>query len=73
VVGHLAELCGPASLLESLGGLSGDASDELEVLVEVQNRQPGQLGEGGDEHVGDGRRAVLALASVESVVVLSRR
>jgi hypothetical protein len=48
--------------LQSLGGLSGDASDELEVLVEVQNSQPGHFGGGGDEHIGDGRCAVLALA-----------
>jgi len=31
---------------------------KLEVLVEVPNRQPRQLGWGGDEHIGDGLRSV---------------
>lgn len=41
--------------------LSCDAGDELEVLVEVQDGRSGLFGCGGDEHVGDVRRAVLAL------------
>ncbi len=57
--------------LESFGGLSGDAGDEIQVLVEVQHRQPGQLGRCGDDQIGDGRRPVLALPTGTRLLAVS--
>lgn len=34
-------------------GLTSDVGDELEVLVDVQDDQPGLLGDGRDQEVGD--------------------
>src|SRR5262252_2832408 len=45
---------------QSLHELAGDVSDQLEVLVHVQDREPGKLGRRRDDEVGNGRRSVLA-------------
>src|SRR5262245_59213813 len=44
--------------IQPFGGLPGDAGDEVEVLVEVQDRELGKLG-GGDDEVEHRGRAVL--------------
>ena len=46
----------------ALGWLAGDAGDEVEVLVQVQDGEPPELSSGGNQQVGNRRRAVLALA-----------
>lgn len=38
---------------KALRRLSGDLGDEVEVLVEVYDGEPGQLCRGGDDEVGD--------------------
>jgi hypothetical protein len=40
--------------------LAGDCGDEIELLVDVQDREPGEFGGGCDEEVGDRGGAVLA-------------
>lgn len=64
---HLRRVVSLVSGLESFRGLSGVVSDEFDVLVESQDGQPGQFGGGGDEHAGDGRRAVLALTGEQQL------
>ena len=46
----------------ALGWLAGDAGDEVEVLVQVQDGEPPEFSSGGNQQVGNRRRAVLALA-----------
>jgi hypothetical protein len=46
-----------------LDWLSGDLSDDLEVLVKVQDREPGKLRRRRDDEVGQGRSAMLASVS----------
>jgi len=38
---------------EALDRLAGDLGDGLEVLVEMQDREPGQFRSRGDDQVGD--------------------
>jgi hypothetical protein len=38
--------------VEALDRLAGDVGDQVEVLVEVEHGQVGQLGGGGDQEVG---------------------
>ena len=48
---------GVSTELKPLGGLAGDAGDDLEVFVEVQDGEPGELCGGGDDEVRiDGAR-----------------
>lgn len=44
---------------DPLDSLSRNRRDPIEVLVVVENYQAGALGNGGDEEVGESRRAVL--------------
>ena len=57
---------GLASHLKSLSGLSGDCSDELEVLVEERHRQPASSAAAA-MITRDGRRPVLGLAGQEQL------
>ena len=45
-----------------MAGDGGDADDEVEVLVQVQHGKPREFSSGGNQQVGNRRRAVLALA-----------
>jgi tetratricopeptide (TPR) repeat protein len=45
--------------IQALYGLPGNVSDDFEVLVQVQNREPGKLRRRRDDQVGNGRRTVL--------------
>jgi hypothetical protein len=38
--------------VQALGGLTGDLSYDVEILIEVQDREPGELGGRGDDQVG---------------------
>ena len=38
---------------QAFGRLSGDLGDEVEVLIEVQHREPGEFGRCGDDQIGD--------------------
>jgi hypothetical protein len=46
---------------QSLRRLRRDLGDQLEVLVQVQDGEAGQLGGGGDDQVRNGRRTMSAL------------
>ena len=46
----------------ALGWMAGDAGGEVEVLVQVQHGNPREFSSGGNQQVGNRRRAVLALA-----------
>jgi hypothetical protein len=46
--------------VEPFERLAGDCGDDLEVLVEVQDRQPGEFGSGGDDQIWNRRCSVLA-------------
>jgi hypothetical protein len=50
---------------EALHGLAGEFSDEVEVLVEMENGAVIQLGRGGDQQIGDRRGAMLSALSQE--------
>jgi hypothetical protein len=52
---------------QALNGLAGDLGYDLEVLVEVQDREPCQFSGGGDDQVRYGRGAVLAARPVRLV------
>ncbi len=45
---------------ETFDGLAGDRSDEVEVLVDVQDGESCEFGGGGDEEVGDRWGTMLA-------------
>lgn len=51
---------GRSARRQTLNRLPGYCGNELEVLVEVQNREVGLLGASCDQQVGDRRRSVLA-------------
>jgi hypothetical protein len=51
---------GGSAELEALHGLTGDTSDDLEARVQMQDRQPGEIGSRSEDQSRDGRRAVLA-------------
>lgn len=44
-------------------GLPGDARDQVEVLVTVQHRQPGELGRRGNDEIGNRRLTMLPSVS----------
>ena len=52
-----------SSRVQSLDWLRGDARDDREVLIEVQDGKSGEFRDGRDDQVGQGRRAVLAPVS----------
>lgn len=60
------ELSGP-SAEQSFSRLAGDAGDEVEVLVQVQHREPSKLRGGGDDQVGDRGGTMLALRGQEQL------
>jgi hypothetical protein len=60
VFSHSLSDCG-----ESFHGLAGEFSDEVEVLVEVQDRQAGEFGGRRDQEVGYRGRAVLSAIGQE--------
>ena len=45
---------------EAFDGLGREFGDEVDVLVQVEHGALVQFGRGGDQQVGDGRRAMLA-------------
>jgi hypothetical protein len=46
--------------VQAFQGLAGDLGDEVEVLVEVQHRQPGEFSGRRDDQIGYGRSTMLA-------------
>lgn len=46
---------------QSLCGLPGDVGDEVEILVQVQDRVPGAFGHSGDQQVGYAGGSVLTV------------
>jgi len=62
---------------KALRRLSGDLGDEVEVLVEVHDGEPGQLGRGGDDEVGDRGCTVVPQVSEQRLhfdgAILDRR
>src|SRR5947208_12494554 len=63
---------------DPLHGLTGDLGDEIEVVVVVQHHEPGRLGGGRDQQVGDlgssvltpfGRRVLHGNGAVKYVLV----
>jgi hypothetical protein len=46
--------------VQALHGLAGDLSDEVEVLINVQNRQPSEFSSRSDDQTGCRRSAMLA-------------
>ena len=49
-----------SALVQPLLPLTGEVGDQLEVLVGVENNQPGQLRRCRNHQIGNGRRPVLA-------------
>jgi hypothetical protein len=47
---------------QALHGLAGDLSDEVEVLIEVHYRQPGEFSRRGDDQTGYRGSTMLAAA-----------
>lgn len=61
--GVVAELLTRRSETQSFDRLASDLGDEVEVLVEGQHCEVGDLCSGCHQQVGNGRRAVLAAVS----------
>lgn len=58
------------SARESFHTLAGDLADQSEILVDVQERQAGQLPGGGHEKIGDRRGTVLCPVGQQLLHVL---
>ena len=52
-------------MAEALGRLASDLGDEVEVLIEVQDRSTAELGRGGDEQIRDRGSSVLSSSGEE--------
>ena len=69
--GWFCHSVGRAMPCEALGRLSGDLGDEVEVLVQMYDAEPGQLCRGGDEEVGDGGCTVAPQVGEQREIVYS--